>query len=283
MVLTLNEGSLLRETVLGLRETLPPESEILVVDDGSTDGSTEFLTAPDAPARLVRSQHLGTARARNWGALQTCGEIVVFADAHIRLPEGWWQPMAELLARPEIGAVAPMVADVTEPDCRGYGLRLGGPDLTIEWLFYRQDSPYESPLLPGCCLAFRRDTFQAVGGFDEGLIRWGGMENELGLRLWLLGYELWLVPGVECVHLFREHRPYHVEWSWVIHNRLRLAFLHFGRPRIARVINALHNHEGFAGGLALLAGSDVWDRRNQLALQRVHDAEWFFEKFGPAW
>lgn len=283
VVITLNEGARLRETVEGLRRTLPQEAELVIVDDGSTDGSTEFLAVPDEPAILLRSLGLGTARARNWGARQSRGDYIVFADAHITLPTGWWEPIVELLGRSVVGAVAPMVSDLAEPRGCGYGLRLGGPDLTAEWLPLRGLTPYPVPLLPGCCLAMRREVFEAVGGFDDGLLRWGGMEHELGLRLWLLGYELWLAPEVECAHLFRDEGPYHVEWSWVIHNRLRLAFLHFNRSRIARVVDNLRDHQGFSDALALLADSDVSRRRCELASRCTRDAEWYFNTFGPIW
>jgi glycosyltransferase involved in cell wall biosynthesis len=283
VVLTYNEGKRLRETVKGLRETLPERSEIVVVDDGSTDGSTAYLKSKRAGARVVHCNRLGTARARNFGIGHANGEVVVFADAHIRLPDGWWRPMLELLGRQRTGAVAPSVSDTTERECHGYGLRLAGPDLMIEWLPPRRSAQYRVPLLPGCCLAMRRDTIQTIGGFDDGLVRWGGVEHELGVRLWLAGYEMWLVRDVDCVHFFREDRPFRVKWSGVLHNRLRLAYLHFSRARIARVIEALQGHDGFPEAAAMLADSDVWDRRRQLSKTRLHDAEWYFERFGPEW
>ena len=279
VVITLNEGERLRETVEGLRITLPPEAELIVVDDGSTDGSTEFLAAQDEPALLLRARGLGTARARNWGARHSHGDHLIFADAHIALPSGWWEPIVELLARPETGAAAPMVSDLNDPGCRGYGLRLRR-DLTCEWMPGRQAEPYTVPLLPGCCLGMRREVFETIGGFDEGLLRWGGMEHELGVRLWLLGYELWLAPEVDCRHLFRDEGAYHVEWSWLIHNRLRLAFLHFDRPRIARAVEALREHPAFPEALALLADGDVSHRRCELASRHVRDIDWYFRTFG---
>ena len=45
--------------------------------------------------------------------------------------------------------------------------------LEVEWLDRQGDKPYPVPLLPGGCLAMRRDTFEAIGGFDAAAIRCG--------------------------------------------------------------------------------------------------------------
>jgi GT2 family glycosyltransferase len=282
IVLALNEGDNLRRTVEELRATAPDTAELLVVDDGSSDGCADFLRRGNGAVKLLHTDRFGTAKARNFAAGQARGEFLVFADAHIRLPERWWQPMIELLDQPSAGAVASVVSDTAEPDCKGYGMRFR-PDITIEWLPLRQKSPYPVALIPWCCAAMRRDVFDKAGGFDEGMIRWGGVDLEFSLRLWLLGYELWLVPEVEIFHEFRESRPYHVEWSWVIHNRLRLAFLHFSRERISRAVDALRDHEAFASGLSLTVDRDISRRRAELAAARVRDDEWFFGRFGPEW
>jgi GT2 family glycosyltransferase len=283
VVITRNEGENLRHTVQQLQATLPQDCEVIVVDDGSTDGSTEFLAAPGAPARLLRGNAWGVARARNQGARAARGDILVFSDAHLQVPPGWWIPMVELLANPAVGAVAPAVSDVEEPYCKGFGLRLKAPEITVEWLEQQGEAPYPVPLLPGCFWGMRREVFEAVGGFDEGMICWATEDTELSLRLWLLGYELWLVPAVEVVHLFRVERPFTVEWSWVLHNRLRLADVHFSDPRRALVREALQTLEGFPEALSLLAQSDAEARRRELAARRRRDDEWFFRTFGPDW
>jgi hypothetical protein len=92
-----------------------------------------------------------------------------------------------------------------------------------------------------------------------------------------------VVPEVEFRHVFREERPYNMEWSWALHNKLRIAFVHFEPPRIARVVKALRRHQDFPDAAALLAEGDVSSRRKELAARRVHDAEWYFERFGPNW
>ena len=283
VVPALNEGAHLRDTVENLSDTLPPRSEIVVVDDGSRDGSTKFLTKRRPYIKLRRAKNLGVARARNWGAMESTGDVIVFADAHIALPQKWWDPMLEVLRKPSVGAVAPAICDMKDPECRGYGLKLAGPYPNQEWLLRRTKTPRAVPLLPGCCWAMRRDVFNATGGFDSGMIRWGSNDVEYSLRLWLLGYELQVVPDTEVLHLFREGYPYHVRSEWVLYNKLRLAFVHFEFRRIARVVSALQEYRGFPNAIARTVQSDVWIRRAALASSRIRDAEWFFAKFGPRW
>ena len=283
VVISLEEGDELCRTVQELCKTLPESSECIVVDDGSKDGSADFLELSGVPVRLIRSAGLGVAGARNRGAAEARGDILLFVDAHMRLPQGWWKPLVSLLDGPDVAAAAPSVCDIRQPHRKGFGLRITGAALTSEWLSRQGSTPYPVPVLPGCCLAIRRNVFEASGGFDAGMRRSQGIDNEFCVRLWLLGYECWLDPEVEVVHLFRDRHPYELQWDTVIYNRLRLAFGHFDGPRIARVVEALRGHAGFAGAVALAADSDVLTRRCELAARRRHEADWYFDRFGPQW
>jgi GT2 family glycosyltransferase len=284
IVISLNEGYFLRNTIEQLLLHLPDAAEIIVVDDGSEDGSADFLIAENNPSvRLFRTDQVGIAKARNYGARQSRGEVIVFSDAHVRVPGGWCKAMLEVLSNPAVGAVGPVLADMTEPECKGYGVRFAGPDLQLEWLPPEAGAPHPIPLLPGGFCAVRREIFDAVGGFDEGMIRWGSEDLEFSLRLWLRGYELWITPQVEVEHLFRDTSPYYIAGSWAIYNRLRVAFAHFDTPRLTRVVNALCDQPDFDTALALTVQSDLTVRRAALADARLHDAEWFFNKFGPVW
>lgn len=279
---TLNDAVLLERTVEQFMQTLPPDSEVIVVDNGSTDGSSDFLLndAHDH-VRLIRTpEPLGVAGARNKGLEYAQGEIVVFADAHIDVPVRWWQPIAALLKRQEVGVVGPGIGVMGKPEYPlACGQRVAEPNLRVEWLAFQQRQPYPVPTLGGGFMAMRHDTLKAAGAFDAGMPQWGSEDLEICLRYWLLGYEVWVVPEVAILHYFRTKNPYKVELKAVTHNLLRVAFLHFNPARIARVMEAVKNHPDFAHALAMLPDSDVWQQRASLASRRVRDDDWLFERF----
>jgi GT2 family glycosyltransferase len=279
IVVCLNEGAHVKRTVDNLQATVPPGAEIVVVDEDSTDQSTDFLVHTSGSLRLARTARLGVPRARNHGAALASGEVLVFADAHIETPIAWWRPLLEALDDPLVGAVAPAIYDLTNPGAKGFGMSFVMPTLSPGFLYQRGDEPYAVPALPGCCLAMRRDVFDAVGGFDAGMIDWGMVDSELCMRLWLLGYELRLIPQVEVGHLFREVLPYPVRRGSYLHNKLRLAWLHFGRSRLATVVDALRSEEAFSEALASLAESDITTKRADLHRRRRRDDAWFFDRF----
>src|SRR5580698_2720921 len=92
VVISRNEGMELKHTVENLDATLPAGSDIVVVDDGSTDGSAALVAKRRGRVRLYRVENYGVARARNLGAKQSRGDVIVYADAHLRLKPGWWRP-----------------------------------------------------------------------------------------------------------------------------------------------------------------------------------------------
>jgi GT2 family glycosyltransferase len=103
----------------------------------------------------------------------------------------------------------------------------------------------------------RRDVFTKVGAFDAGLVLWGAEDSELSIRLWALGYECWVVPGVEVQHAFRAKFPYEVKWEPVLHNRFRLATVHFGPRRLQRVVERLKKYDEFAAASVRLLTGDL--------------------------
>ena len=282
VVITRNEGRELLRTVENFDDTLPTGAEIVVIDDGSNDGSADRLRARRGRIKLHRVQNYGVARARNLGARHALGDVIVYADAHLRLQRDWWRPMLEVLENPTVGGVAPAISNYSDTKA-GYGLKFTGRKLEVRWLWRRPRGPVTVPIIPGCCFATRRDVIEATGGWDDHQLQRGNIDNEGSVRLWLLGYDLMITPDTVVAHKFRKRSPYPVGWPQFLYNRLRLAFVHFNAERIGKVVAGLRSYPGFGEALALLASSDIAERRRQVEKSRVRDDDWYCERFKMNW
>jgi GT2 family glycosyltransferase len=161
----------------------------------------------------------------------------------------------------------------------GYGMIWRRRDLKPDWLGLQNQFSYPVPLLSGCFMVMRRETVESVGGFDDGMIIYGSEDLELCMRLWMLGYSVLVEPQVTVLHQFREKHPYSVEWKMYLYNLLRMIFAHFNSERIAHLLEEIRHYQDFATVMGQIADSDIWMRRARLAECRVHDDDWFFERF----
>jgi glycosyltransferase involved in cell wall biosynthesis len=281
-----NEGTHLRETVDSLRAATSGPYEILVVDDGSTDGSTNWLVrgGGDPRVRLFRTGGpLGAARARNLGAGRAGGDVIAFVDAHVLFPRGWLDPLLVALRRPGVGILAPGINVRGMPRAEGFGYRLVNACLDLEWLGRQSAEPYPVPMVGACGQVFRKEIFHAIGGYDPGMVGVGSEDTEICLRSWLLGFEVLVVPQVKVSHLFRSHYPYDVRWTDVVYNKLRTVHAHFNPARSDRTIAAIKALPCFDEASRSIEASDIWSRRGDLERRRKHSDDWFFERFDMSW
>jgi GT2 family glycosyltransferase len=263
---------------------LSGDSEIIVVDDCSTDGSSEGLDYIEGRITVLHPRNrLGVAAARNFGARHARGDIIIFSDAHVVAPSNWVAPLVDASIRKEVDAVAPTISIMGRSSSKGCGGFVRPEELSWHWLGLQDRNPYQVPLLRGCFLAIRRDVLVATGGFDSGMITYGLEDIEFSLRLWLLGYECLVVPTVEVAHRFRPRDSdlpdYLRDWLPVIHNMLRLAFIHFSEDRIRLLVERKIKNHAFPMALARVVASDVWQRRSEMHAIHRYDDDWFFRKF----
>ncbi|MFE4333847.1 glycosyltransferase [Streptomyces sp. NPDC056831] len=280
-----NEGDNIARTVRNVVSTNPGTSlvEVVVVDDQSMDSSVERV-APHPMVRCVRPpSRLGVSGARNFGAHETTGEHIIWIDAHTTVEDGWAGRLIELLKIPTVGACSPGILDMDPTvSAGGYGCTWasGLPSLPRAWLPMPDSNlPAETPFLPGGCIAMRRKVFEATGGFDEGMILHGEEDIEISLRLWLLGYSCLVDSRTRVRHLFRDELTFDHDHAHYVHNKLRLAALHFDEFRMSLVIDSARHTPHFPQACSLLVTSDVAVRRDEWRRTAVRDIDWFIKKF----
>jgi GT2 family glycosyltransferase len=182
-----------RECLRTLQATLPAglAHEIIYVDDGSTDGSREWLATLSAPCRALRNeQNLGFAGACNRGAAAAQGELLFFLNNDLVLLPGWFEPMRALLRRPRTGLVGNLQLRAATGELDHAGVRFnlkGKPEHDLRRpLLARLLGRRRVPALTGACLGVTRAHWEKLGGFDEGF-RNGGEDIDLALRAATVG------------------------------------------------------------------------------------------------
>ena len=178
VVPTRNRAGYLAVTLASLAaQRLDAAYEMLVVDDGSSDGTAEV--AARAAVRCLRLEPArGLNGARNAGIAATAGPLVAFVDDDVWAPSGWLSALREGADRhPEAEAFGgPIRARLEGPAPRGCGRELP-PITTLD--LGREDT--ETEMVWGANFAVRRRAFERCGLFDERLSGHGDEED------WLLG------------------------------------------------------------------------------------------------
>lgn len=279
-----NEGQNLADTVACITaNTRYPDYEVVVVDDGSDDGSPDQVAVrfrSDDRVSLVRGQDLGIPKARNMGAAAATGDIVIFLDGHCYVRPGWMAALVQPLNDAQVGMVGPAFANINDgTNSRAMGVCWHDASLASQWMAIQSELPYPVAMLPGGCQVVRRAEFDTIGGFDAGLTKWGSEDQELSLNYWFRGYDVVGQPAVTVYHLFRQSSPHDVQWEDVVYNRLRLALCYLNDDRAARVIDYHRGLSGFGSILLRLMASDTLDRRRDLQEQFVRDDDWFWQRF----
>lgn len=190
-------GGAFRRCLEGLAALSPSPEEIIVVVDGEDDGSGIAAAASGAKV-LQQPRRAGPAAARNAGAREAQGEILLFLDADVVAPPALIKQVQS--AFNEEPALAALIGSYDDAP--------GDPGFLSQYRnllhhYVHQTSNRQASTFWGACGAVRRGLFLEVGGFDE-RIEIPAMEDiELGYRLSAAGHRIDLLKEIQVKHLKR--------------------------------------------------------------------------------
>jgi glycosyltransferase involved in cell wall biosynthesis len=191
-----NGSNALPECLAALKASACPDTEIIVVDDASTDDTP--LLAERAEVKVIRlAKNSGPAVARNRGARHAQGEILFFVDADVVLaPAALNRVSKAFQEQPDLAAVFGSY----DAQPRASGVISQYRNLLHH--FVHQNGHSEASTFWAGCGAIRKSVFEKIGGFDEKRFPRPSIEDiELGYRLRRAGYRILLDKLLQGTHL----------------------------------------------------------------------------------
>lgn len=262
IVVNYNAGPLLTACV---RTALPQVSEVLVVDNASSDSSVEGCArqvADEPRLKILRNDaNLGFAAACNIGFSQAKGDFVLFLNPDCRLDEA---AVLELLRALQADAAVGMVGGLlVNPDgseqgggrravptpwrsfVRAFGLGRFAkrwPKLFFDFYLHKQplpDRPIEVEAISGACMLVKREVVDDVGLWDEGYFL-HCEDLDWCMRFRQKGWKILFVPSARVTHTLgacSRTRPIFVEWHK--HKGMMRFYRKFFRHQYPSVLMAL--------------------------------------------
>ena len=206
IVVNWNRRELLRACLQSLANQTYRDFDVIVVENGSNDGSAQMIACDFPSARLIANrENRGFCAANNQGIAASEGEFIALLNNDAEAEPGW---LAALLAafdgRPDFGMAASKIlvwetgridkaGHLIYPDGQNRGRGAGEEDRG------QYDRSEETLWPDGCAAMYRRRMLDEIGGFDEDLFAYAD-DAELGLRARIAGWRCVYAPGAVVRH-----------------------------------------------------------------------------------
>lgn len=251
IILNWNGEKFLRSYLPSVVAHTPTEiADVIVADNGSTDGSLALLEKEFPAVKTIRfSENHGFAEGYNLAIKEVAPhyKYSVLLNSDVEVKDDWLTPLFSFMeSHPDAGGVQPKIMSLTEPDkfeyagasggfldrhgypyCRG---RIFG---TVETDHGQYDTPLQVDWASGAALMVDNNLYLAVGGLDKAFF--AHMEEiDLCWRMRLAGRQLWVVPDGRVYHLGGGSLPASNPKKTYLNFRNNLLMLHKNLPRRGR-------------------------------------------------
>ncbi len=265
VVVNYNGRHHLEKCLPSLERSVPRAAEVILVDNGSSDDSVEWVRASHPSVRVLpMGANLGFGEANRRGALEARGDTLVLLNSDTVVEEGWLAPLlAALYEEPEVAASCSTLRLLATPELLN---GLGGGMSRLAYAFdHGFRFPYE-PWTPGsgeprrrdvlfptaAAMAMRRREFFEYGGFDPTFFMYHE-DVDLGWRLWLLGRRVVVCRDSVVAHAFGGTSKVEKGLDW----RLKLGVRHAVRS-ILKHAEPLEAASVLRWHAVLLARAGAW-------------------------
>ncbi len=198
-----NEESFVGTAIESALDQAGVDVEVLVIDDGSTDGTAERVQAYGDRINLIRTERRGACHARNLGAARSDGAFLFFLDADDFIGPATLSSLTRALAGRRESSIATCPWKFWKPDAEDWiavdpplGLDPPAPGPLVGWI--------SGWWVPPCAVLWPRDVYERVGPWDESLV--ANQDGDLMMRALLAGVRL--VRTESGMGFYRRgHRP----------------------------------------------------------------------------
>jgi GT2 family glycosyltransferase len=187
-----------------IRRTAEGPIEVIVVDNGSVDGSLEWLRTQTDIILVEMGENVGAPAARNRALEIAQGETILFSDNDVVFTPKWRSLMLNHMdAWPDIGIVGPM-SDYVAGDQKTKELPSDNETLSVFaerfTSQHRGEHQYAMRLILFCMMV-RRSVIDKIGGFDQDFGQWGFEDDDFTLRAKLAGFQMRIAKDCFIRHI----------------------------------------------------------------------------------
>jgi GT2 family glycosyltransferase/Tfp pilus assembly protein PilF len=207
IILCCNELEYTRQCLESVLRWTRPPYELILVDNGSTDGTLEYLRTIEGPpvrVQVIRNEsNLGYSAGCNQALARSSGRYLVFLNNDTIVTEGWLDRLiAWALHEPRVGLVGPVTNAATEPQqvSADYADLAGLPEFAARRRQEKAGHASRVDRLTGFCLLVRREVFEQVGNFDEQFGLGFFDDDDLCVRAREAGFHLLVAEDVFVHH-----------------------------------------------------------------------------------